>query len=190
MFGLKSFSEVVKRKLTVLITVSFLVIALDQLLKTYIHTHMSLHESKSIIGNFFNITYVRNYGAAFGFLAQAPMLFREIFFLSMPPVACALILYFLATLKPEQTKQMFALSLIFGGALGNYIDRLHYRYVVDFLDFHFYNKYSWPAFNFADVAIVSGVSALILLMLTEKESAPLPMKSEPSGEESTHASRH
>ncbi len=172
MFGLKSFSETTKNKLTVLISVSFIVIALDQLIKTYIHTHMSLHESKIVIENFFSLTYVRNYGAAFGFLAQAPVVFREIFFLSMPPIACALILYFLATLRPEQTKQMLALSMIFGGALGNYIDRLHYRYVVDFLDFHFYNKYSWPAFNLADMAIVGGVGFLVLLMFLEKDPVP------------------
>jgi signal peptidase II len=157
-----------QKKITFLICISFFVIGIDQLTKTFVHTQMQLHESKIIIENFFNFTYVRNFGAAFGFLAQTPELFRDIFFLSMPPLACGLILYILVTLKETQTAQIAALSLIFGGALGNYIDRLHYRYVVDFLDFHFKNKYSWPAFNVADMSIVSGVCLLVFMILTEK----------------------
>ena len=157
-----------QKKFIFLMSISFVIIGLDQLTKTYVHTQLQLHESKVIIENFFNFTYVRNFGAAFGFLAQTPELFRETFFLSMPPMACGLILYILSTLKEHQTTQMIALSLVFGGALGNYIDRLHYRYVVDFIDIHFNNKYSWPAFNVADMAIVSGVLLLVFLILMEK----------------------
>jgi signal peptidase II len=157
-----------QKKFNFLICISFFIIGIDQLTKTIVHTQMQLHESKVIIENFFNFTYVRNFGAAFGFLSQMPELFRDIFFLSMPPLACGLILYILHTLKESQTSQITALSLIFGGALGNYIDRLHYRYVIDFLDFHFKNKYSWPAFNVADMAIVSGVCLLVYMILTDK----------------------
>ena len=155
------------KKLIFLVCISFLIIGIDQLTKTYVHTQLQLHESKVIIENFFNFTYVRNFGAAFGFLAETPVLFRDIFFLSMPPLACILILYILSTLKPNQTAQLVALSSIFGGALGNYIDRLHYKYVVDFIDLRI-NKHVWPAFNVADMAIVIGVILLIYLILTEK----------------------
>jgi signal peptidase II len=132
---------------------------------------MQLHESRVIIENFFNFTYVRNFGAAFGFLSQMPETFRDIFFLSIPPMACALIIYIMTTLKEDQTAQVIALSSIFGGALGNYIDRLNYRYVIDFFDFHYKNKYTWPAFNVADMAIVSGVCLLIYMILTEKDAS-------------------
>jgi signal peptidase II len=160
-----------QKKFIFLMCISFFVIAMDQLTKTYVHTQMQLHESKVIIENFFNFTYVRNFGAAFGFLAQMPEMFRDIFFLSMPPMACVLIIYILTTLKENQTAQVIALSSIFGGALGNYIDRLHYRYVVDFLDFHIKGKYTWPAFNIADMAIVGGVCLLVYLILTEKNAS-------------------
>lgn len=160
-----------QKKFIFLMCISFFIIALDQMTKTYVHTQMQLHESKVIIENFFNFTYVRNFGAAFGFLAQMPELFRDIFFLSMPPMACALIIYILTTLKENQTAQVIALSSIFGGALGNYIDRLHYRYVVDFLDFHIKGKYTWPAFNIADMAIVGGVCLLVYMILTEKNAS-------------------
>lgn len=156
-----------QKKLFFLVCISFLIIGIDQLTKTYIHTQLQLHESKVIIENFFSFTYVRNFGAAFGFLAQAPAVFREIFFLSMPPLACALIIYILSTLNGNQTAQIVALSSIFGGALGNYIDRLHYRYVVDFIDLHI-NTHAWPAFNIADMAIVGGVILLIYHTLMEK----------------------
>ena len=85
----------------------------------------------------------------------------------MPPLACGLIIYILSTLKENQTAQIVALSSIFGGALGNYIDRIHYRYVVDFIDLHI-GTYVWPAFNIADMAIVIGVILLIYHILTEK----------------------
>lgn len=159
-----------RQKIIYLLTISSLVIAIDQLTKLFVHTQFQLHESRVVIENYFNITYVRNFGAAFGVLAQTPAVFREFFFLAMPPLACGLILYILWGLKEKQTPQMVALSFIFGGALGNYLDRVQYHYVVDFIDFHFYNRQTWPAFNIADMAIVCGVIALVYLILKEHEN--------------------
>ncbi len=157
------------KKYLLLMCTAGLIIALDQLTKIYIHTQFQLHESKVVIENFFNITYIRNFGAAFGFLATSSPAFREVFFLSMPPLACAIIIYILRGVRNDDLRQTLALSAIFGGALGNYIDRLQFRYVIDFLDFHLLGKFSWPAFNIADSAIVCGVLYLIYLMFTEKK---------------------
>jgi len=158
-----------KKKYLWLLAISGVLIALDQLTKVYVHTHFHLGESVVVIPNFFNFTYVRNFGAAFGFLAESHPSFRELFFLSMPPIALVIILGILRGVKDDDTKQIIALSSIFGGAIGNYIDRLRFRYVIDFLDFHFINKWSWPAFNIADMAIVGGVCLLLLLMFIEKK---------------------
>lgn len=158
-----------KKKYIWLVLVSGLLVALDQLVKAYIHTHFHLGESVSVIPNFFNLTYVRNFGAAFGFLAESHPSFRELFFLSMPPIALVIILGILRGVKDDDTKQIIALSSIFGGAIGNYIDRIRFRYVIDFLDFHLYNRWSWPAFNIADMAIVGGVGLLLLLMFLENK---------------------
>jgi signal peptidase II len=160
-----------KKKYLWLAVISGVVIALDQLVKLYIHTSFHLGESTVVIPNFFNLTYVRNFGAAFGFLAEAHPSFREMFFLAMPPIALVIILMILRGVKDDDTKQIIALSCIFGGAIGNYIDRLRFRYVIDFLDFHLNNKYSWPAFNLADSAIVGGVCLLLLMMLIENKAA-------------------
>ncbi len=156
-----------KKKYIWLAAIAGFLVALDQLTKLYIHTHFHLGESVVVIPNFFNFTYVRNFGAAFGFLAESHPSFRELFFLSMPPIALIIILGILRGVKNEDTKQIIALSSIFGGAIGNYIDRIRFRYVIDFLDFHIYGKWSWPAFNIADMAIVGGVGLLLLLMFLE-----------------------
>lgn len=155
-----------QRKYLLLMCITGLLLSLDQISKLYVHTQFQLHESVSVIGNVFSITYVRNFGAAFGFLSHTPEIFRELFFLLIPPSACAIILYIMRSIKNSDTPQIMALSSIFAGALGNYLDRLQFRYVIDFLDFH-YGEHSWPAFNVADMAIVGGVLFLSLLMLKE-----------------------
>ena len=148
---------------------SGLFISLDQITKLYVHTQFQLHESLPIIPGVFHITYVRNFGAAFGFLSQTPALFRDIFFLIVSPVVCLIILYILKGVKNEDTRQILALSSVFAGAIGNYLDRLQFRYVIDFADFH-YGHFSWPAFNIADMAIVGGLCFLIYFMLTESKT--------------------
>lgn len=159
-----------KKKYVILSAFSGLLIALDQITKLFIHTQYQLGESTPVINGFFNITYVRNYGAAFGFLSNSHPAFREIFFLAMPPVALIIILLILRGVKDSDKWQILALSSVFGGAIGNYIDRLRFRYVIDFLDFHLQEKYTWPAFNIADMAIVSGVGLLLVLMFFEERA--------------------
>ena len=159
-----------KQKYLILVAFSLFLVAIDQLTKVYIHTHYQLGESLAVLPGYFNITYVRNFGAAFGFLAQSHVDFREIFFLAMPPVALLVILIILRGVADNDKYQIVALSAVFGGAIGNYIDRLRFRYVIDFLDFHWADVYTWPAFNIADSAIVCGVGILLVLMLFEKKS--------------------
>jgi signal peptidase II len=170
-----------KKKYILLLLISCIIIVLDQVTKIYIHSRFQLSESVIVIKDFFNLTYVRNYGAAFGFLAESHPTFREIFFLSMPPIAIIIIMTILRSVKDNDFLQISALSLICGGALGNYIDRLKYRYVIDFLDFHIFNKYSYPAFNIADSAIVCGVGILILVMTLEKKKSSPPSEIEIAG---------
>jgi signal peptidase II len=102
-----------QRKYLILICITGLFISIDQLTKLYVHTQFQLHESLPVIQDFFNITYVRNYGAAFGFLSQMPSMFREIFFLMIPPIACIIILYILKGLDNKETRQILALSSVF-----------------------------------------------------------------------------
>lgn len=160
-------------KYLALVVISGFIIAVDQLTKAAVLAKFQLYESVTVWKNLFHITYVQNTGAAFGFLAESHPQFREIFFLSMPPVALVLIFIMLRGVPDRDHLQVGALSLVFGGAIGNYIDRLRFRYVVDFLDFTYRyqssdgatHALSWPAFNVADSAIVCGVGVLMYLML-------------------------
>ncbi|MBX2994367.1 MAG: signal peptidase II [Bdellovibrionaceae bacterium] len=165
-----------RKRYLILFAFSFLIVAIDQLTKMYVHMSYQLGESTPIIPGLFNLTYVRNFGAAFGFLAQTHPAFREIFFLAMPPIALLIILIILRGVDDRDTWQVAALSSVFGGAIGNYIDRLRFRYVIDFLDFHWKEQYTWPAFNIADMAIVGGVIVLLILMFIEgrRESNKTP----------------
>lgn len=151
-------------KYLVLATIAGFLVALDQITKIYIHANFGLGESVPVIQDIFHITYVRNIGAAFGIFREMPEVFREAFFKSMPPIAMVIILYMLKGVANTDRWQVFALSMIFGGAVGNYIDRLRFGYVIDFLDVHYKDSWSYPAFNVADSAIVCGVILLLLLM--------------------------
>lgn len=172
----------ISKKWLSLLTIAGCVVGFDQATKLFIHTQFQLGESLVVIKDYFHITYVRNTGAAFGILRQGSLdttigfitltpdiveLLRKAFFMLMPPAAMAIIITLLKSVPSTDRVQVVALSAIFGGALGNYIDRLRFGYVVDFLDFHWQHKYSWPAFNIADSAIVVGASVIGLLILKQ-----------------------
>ena len=165
-----------KIKYLLLLSIAGAIITADQVSKMYIHTHFRLHEELVIIPQFFNLTYLQNTGAAFGVFADLPPSYREIFFLVMPPIALLIILMLMRSFKENDRAGIVALSLVFGGAIGNYIDRLRFRHVIDFLDFHLAEMYHWPAFNIADMAIVVGVGVLMFLewtKLREKKDHPV-----------------
>lgn len=160
------------KKYKILVIVSLLVIILDQLTKWMVIDRFGWGESVSIFEGIFNLTYVRNTGAAFGILAQSHPSFRVPFFLAVPVLALIVILFIYKKLTESQKIMIWALSLVVGGAIGNLIDRARLGYVVDFLDFHWKYQYHFPAFNVADSAICVGVGLLILdLFINEKQAA-------------------
>ena len=144
------------------------VVFLDQLAKSAVMSRFSLHESLSVIPGFFDLTYVRNPGAAFGFLSQASPAFRSFFFFAVAVAAALLIVYFIIRQKDGNFFMTASLSLIFGGAAGNLLDRIRFGEVVDFLDFYV-GIYHWPAFNVADSAISAGACLLLYEMFRRKE---------------------
>jgi signal peptidase II len=152
-------------KYLILSIISAIVLILDQATKIFIDRTMDLHSSITVVENFFNITYIRNKGAAFGFLAETS--FRLPFFILISIIAVVVIIGILRKLRPEQKLTAVSLSLIFAGALGNLIDRIRLGEVIDFIYVHWYEHY-WPAFNVADSAICVGVFLLALDMLLEE----------------------
>ncbi|MEK6742246.1 MAG: signal peptidase II [Nitrospirota bacterium] len=142
------------------------IILLDQLTKQLVVRSFNLHESVRIIPGFFDLTYVRNPGAAFGFLAGAPGVWRSIFFITVSIVALAVIVALVRQTRDRLS--LIALSLIGGGAVGNLIDRIRFGEVVDFIDWY-YRAFHWPTFNIADSAITIGVGLLAIDMLLPKK---------------------
>jgi signal peptidase II len=157
-----------KKNILIFILGAAVVIAFDQLTKSAITTRFFMHESYPIINGLFNLVYVMNPGAAFGFLANASETFRYIFFISVTIVALGLILYYLVKSKPQNLRIVCALTLIFAGAVGNLIDRIRFGAVVDFLDVYISSAH-WPAFNVADSAISIGAALMIWDMIANRK---------------------
>jgi len=153
------------RRFSILVAVSIIVLAADQITKYLVASRFRLYESVTLIDNFFNLTYVRNKGAAFGMFADSAI--RVPFFITVSVLAAVGILWYFYRARHLQTLAVFALSLIFSGAVGNLIDRIRFGEVVDFLDAHWYGHH-WPAFNVADSAITVGVALLLLDIWSEE----------------------
>jgi signal peptidase II len=139
-----------------LLLVGGLVILADQLTKTAVTYRLALHESVAVIGGFFNLTHIRNPGGAFGLLAAQSSSLRVLVFILVSLAAVGIILWFYHRLPRAQSWLATGFALIFGGAVGNLIDRIRFGRVIDFLDF-FIGDWHWPAFNIADSAITVGV---------------------------------
>lgn len=146
---------------------SLAVIALDQISKQLVFINLQHYETLRILP-VFNLTHMRNTGAAFSMLSSAP----PAFFILLGVIVSVGILWWLRRHPSGETKVAIGLSLIQGGALGNIIDRAYRGYVVDFLDFHIgeCGWCHWPAFNVADSAIVIGAGLLIWDMFRKTDT--------------------
>ncbi|MXQ53421.1 signal peptidase II [Shimazuella alba] len=140
---------------------SIVIIALDQFSKWWIVHNMELYQSISVITDFFYITSHRNRGAAFGILQDQ----RWLFIIVTSCVVIGIIVYMIK-MKKETILTKLALSLILGGAIGNFIDRIRTGEVVDFFHFQF-GSYQFPIFNVADSALCVGVVLFLIASLTE-----------------------
>lgn len=145
-------------KMSILITV---IILADQFTKALVQQNFMLGESMPIIEGLFNLTYVRNPGAAFGIGRDANDLVRGFFFLFIPVIACFWMVYLIWKERYGNGLLCLAYSLILAGAIGNLIDRFTLGYVVDFADFYIGTRH-FPAFNIADSAISIAAALLIL----------------------------
>ncbi|EPX57905.1 Lipoprotein signal peptidase [Cystobacter fuscus DSM 2262] len=116
------------------------------------------------IEDYWHFRYVENPGAAWGMFANLPDGVRRPFFHGVSLIALGFILYMYLKLTPDQARSRWALALVTGGALGNFVDRLLRGYVIDFIDWHWRNQpgMRWPTFNVADAAICVGVGLLLL----------------------------
>lgn len=136
--------------------IAILITGSDQLTKVWVHGSFAYGESRPVIPGFFDLTYVRNTGAAFGaFAGQTQLL--GVFSIAM----LALLIVYRDRIIGTARVHRIILGLLVGGIIGNVMDRIRLGFVVDFLDFHIAGHH-WPAFNIADSAICTAVGLYIL----------------------------
>lgn len=136
-----------------------LVIALDLGTKA-MATAMLTYANPVPVMPMFNLTLLHNTGAAFSFLAGGSG-WQRWFFVTLALVVSVVLVFWLKSLRRDETWSAIAIVLILGGALGNVYDRIVHGYVVDFLHFY-WNDYHFPAFNLADTAITIGAGMMII----------------------------
>ena len=136
------------------------VVILDILTKSAVVNLLPLHQVRSVIPGFFNLVHIRNRGMAFGIFNTAAGSWKDPILVLFPLLAVAGILWILFRYPKVTPGMAVALGAILGGALGNLLDRLRFREVVDFLEFY-WRGFHWPAFNVADSAITVGVGFLV-----------------------------
>ncbi len=134
-------------------------IGADQFTKSLIVGAFALGESLPIT-DFFSLSYVRNYGAAFSFLADSSG-WQRYFLASVAAAAVVALSVWIIKTPAHNLRKLSALALILAGAAGNLIDRVAHGFVVDFLDLHYHTFY-WPVFNLADSWIFIGVVLLLI----------------------------
>ncbi|MBN2343281.1 MAG: signal peptidase II [Deltaproteobacteria bacterium] len=137
----------------------------------------------TVIPNVFRFRYVENCASSFNLMTTVSESFRFPFFMIISVLACILIpLMFLKT-PDKSTYMLFALPFILAGALGNLIDRMVYRYVVDFVDWYVVfggKEYHWPTFNIADALIVIGIALMVLQLKKDSMTSSSKTVSTPS----------
>lgn len=138
---------------------ALVVVVLDQLTKFGASAALNYAEPVAIFPGL-NFTLAHNTGAAFSLLSDASG-WQRWFFAAIALVVSVVITAWLRQIDDEERWLPLALSLILGGAIGNFIDRLNLGYVVDFIQVY-YKTWYWPAFNIADSAICVGAVVLVL----------------------------
>ena len=141
----------------------FLILLADQLSKAAISSRLSEGQSIPIIRDALHITFVKNTGAAFGLFKDSTYFFSAVSIIATVMIGAILIKAIRSGKFAENLLYSFSLVLIMAGAMGNLIDRLTLRYVIDFIDVRI-----WPVFNIADASISSGTFLLILSFIFHK----------------------
>ncbi len=127
----------------------------------------------SVIDGFFRFRYVENCASAFGLMNSVPESVRFPFFLVVSLLALGFIPYLYVKTPADQRLMLYGLPFILGGAVGNLLDRLIFRYVIDFIEWYIRiggEVKQWPTFNIADAAIVIGIGLMMLQMMPQKKA--------------------
>ena len=140
---------------------SLIFVILDQVIKIIVKNNIVLNNDIKVIDNFFYLSHVHNDGAAFS------MFSGNIIFLILITII-ALVAIYMIFIKDKKLSNIYIvlISMLIGGILGNFIDRIIYNYVIDYLSFIIFGYY-FPVFNFADICIVISIISIVILEFKE-----------------------
>lgn len=142
---------------------AFLFLIIDLVSKMVVIKYMNLNQSISVVGDFLNLTYVRNTGAAWSILDD-----NSYVVLGISIIIIIGIILFISKNKVTKMYEKLAYALILGGAIGNFVNRVIFGYVIDFIDIRIF-RYDYPIFNLADIFIVLGVIVLVIVSWREND---------------------
>ncbi|WP_251859691.1 signal peptidase II [Clostridium sp. Marseille-Q2269] len=145
------------------IIILILGIVLDRISKLWALNTLASGKYIVIIKDLFTFSYLENRGAAFGIFQN-----KLIFLAIITVVVIIGVAYFITKYKPGSRLLKISLALIISGAIGNLIDRIYYKFVVDFIMLHYKDKYYFPTFNIADTLVVIGTILLVIYILKEE----------------------
>ena len=149
----------------------FVTLGLDQWTKWAIVKSIKLNETVEMINHFFYLTYVQNTGAGFSMFAHAGMGFFAV--LTLIALVAMVYMFF----KTNDSRYQICLSLVFSGAIGNFIDRMSLGYVRDFFSFYIFG-YPFPVFNVADICITVGIALILISMFIDDKKEQAKWKQE------------
>jgi len=153
-----------RNKYILLFVISSALIIIDQYTKFMVTLHIPLNYSIRVVEGFFNLTHIRNSGVAFGVFSEEQSELKPYLLILVSIIAIMAIMVIFHQTEKDKRLAQTGLILIFSGAIGNLIDRVLHKEVIDFLDFFIENQH-WPAFNIADSCITIGVMFMAADML-------------------------
>ena len=162
-----------RNKYLFLFVFSSALIVIDQYTKFMVTLHIPLSYSINIVEGFFNLTHVRNSGVAFGIFSEQNSELKPYLLIFVSIIAIIAILVIFHQTERKKRLVQGGLVLVFSGAIGNLIDRVLHKEVIDFIDIFFNNRH-WPAFNVADACITIGVILLAADLLVSGKSFNSP----------------
>lgn len=162
---------------------SFGVLVADQVTKAWATARLKPLGMIEIIPDFFRLSYALNRGVAFSLFAEVEFNLKWIL-ATVSALAAALVVHYLARTPVNYRRLCASLALLLAGILGNLIDRIRLGEVVDFIELHWREQFTWPTFNLADAAICLGAVLLALELLKEERVAQTaPSNESPAPEE-------
>lgn len=160
-----------RSKILLLLSIVIICTSCDLATKWLAARHLQWSAPVTIINHFVELRYTENEAIAFSMLGSVHPGTRKWIIYSLSAIALSFLILLIWQVRKDSMWWLVALMLILSGAIGNLSERIMRGYVIDFIHFHYYDRFSWPIFNVADILITCGGIFLAILMLRKNPKA-------------------